>query len=150
MCRMNYVEARAKLSPCGLDCSRCADYEQGEIKQISNRLLELLGNYQRLAKLREEVRPVFKAYPQFHALLETFAGGTCSGCRGDHDVCPVACAARTCHKENKVDFCFQCSQFPCNKAFFDGLRQRWLANNYRMKEIGPEAYCEEQAQSPRY
>ena len=46
---MDVAEARSRLAPCGLDCSRCADYEQGEIKEHSSRLLELLGNYQRLS-----------------------------------------------------------------------------------------------------
>ena len=147
---MDYSEAREKLAPCGLDCSRCADYEQGEIKQVSARLIKLLGNYQRLARMKEAVVPAFQHYSQFQAVLEKFAAAGCSGCRGDHVLCPTVCAARDCHKENQVDFCFQCTHYPCDKQFSGKLRERWLTINDRMKAIGPAAYCEEQAGLSRY
>ncbi len=50
---MEYGEALKYLSPCGLDCTRCTDYESGGIKQLSLRLAELLGNYSRVAKMKE-------------------------------------------------------------------------------------------------
>ena len=128
----------------------CADYEQGEIKEHSRQLLELLGNYQRLAKMKEEAAPVFGHYREFHEVLEKFAAAGCSGCRGEHVLCPTVCSAHTCHKENDVDFCFQCGQYPCDKQFSGKLRERWLFINDRMKEIGLAAYCEEQAKQPRY
>ena len=147
---MDYTEALSRLAPCGLDCSRCADYEPGEIRQLSKRLIELLGNYQRLAKMKESAIPAFQHYQQFHAVLEKFAEAGCSGCRGDHVLCPTVCSARFCHKENHVDYCFQCSQYPCDKQFSGKLRDRWLSINDRLKEIGPAVYCVEQAKQPRY
>lgn len=147
---MEYSEACSRLAPCGFDCYRCADYEQGEIKEHSVRLLELLGNYQRLAKMKEDAVPAFKQYKEFHEILAKFAGAGCSGCRGDHVLCPTLCSARTCHKENGVDYCFQCGRYPCDRQFSGRLRDRWLDINNRMREVGPEAYCEEQARLPRY
>ena len=147
---MDYADAVSRLAPCGLDCSRCADYEHGEISRLSSKLIERLGNYQRLAKMKESAQPIFQSYPQFHEVLGKFAGASCSGCRGDHVLCPTVCSARVCHKENHVDFCFQCGQYPCDKQFSGKLRERWLFINDRMKEIGPAAYCEEQADQPRY
>jgi len=40
--------------------------------------------------------------------------------------------------------------YPCNNQFYGKLRERWLSINDRMKEIGPEAYYEEQSKQPRY
>ena len=42
---MDYSDVKSRLAPCGLDCSRCADYIHGEIKEVSTRLVDLLGNY---------------------------------------------------------------------------------------------------------
>jgi hypothetical protein len=147
---MEYGDAVARLAPCGLDCSRCADYGRGEIRALSARLKELLGNYRRLAAMKAGVRPEFAHYDEFVALLETFASVSCSGCRGDHITCPLDCAAKTCHKEKGVDFCFQCGDYPCDRQFDGRLRERWRAINDRMRVVGAAAYCEEQAKLPRY
>ncbi len=111
---------------------------------------ELLGNYGRLAQMKSKAFPVLENYPQFRDVLTSFAGAACSGCRGDQVLCPTICEARTCHKENKVDFCFQCGKYPCENQFEGKLRERWLSINDRMKAIGPEAYYEEQSKLPRY
>lgn len=147
---MEYREAVTRLAPCGLDCSRCADYREGEISALSTRLRELLGNYRRLAAMKAGVKPEFAHYDQFVALLDAFSAAACSGCRGDHITCPLDCAAKTCHKDNGVDFCFQCGRYPCDKQFDGRLRERWRSINDRMKAIGVEAYYEEQNKLPRY
>lgn len=147
---MDYEEAKKRLAPCGLDCSRCADYDGGEIRELSNRLLELLGNYSILARMKERAIPAFEHYQEFHEVLKEFAGAGCSGCRGGSVLCPTVCSARFCHQEKGVDFCFQCPLYPCDRQFSGKLRERWLAINDRMKKIGPAAYCEEQAKKPRY
>ncbi|MDT8902254.1 DUF3795 domain-containing protein [Anaeroselena agilis] len=147
---MEYHEAVARLAPCGLDCSRCADFRDGEIRALSARLKELLGNYQRLAAMKAAGRPEFAHYGQFAAILDSFAAAPCSGCRGDNVTCPLDCTAKTCHKDNGVDFCFQCGEYPCDKQFEGKLRDRWRSINDRMREIGAAAYCEEQGKLPRY
>jgi hypothetical protein len=56
-----------------------------------------------------------------------------------------------CYKEKGVDFCFQCSEFPCDKTNFDPhLNNRWLQMNERMNAIGVEAYFEETKDVCRY
>lgn len=60
---MDYNEAVERLAPCGLDCSRCADYAGGEIQKLSTRLGELLNGYLRVAKVKESITPVFKWLP---------------------------------------------------------------------------------------
>ena len=139
------------LAPCGLDCARCADYEYGEIKQLSLRLLELLGNYKALAKIKKDSNPVFENYPQFFDVLNSFSQASCSGCRGDNVKCPLStCSAKICQDEKSIDFCFQCDEYPCEKQFSGRLRDRWIYINDRMKEIGAVEYYLEQLRQSRY
>lgn len=145
---MDYKGIVAVMAPCGLDCSRCAEYKDGEIRQTSAKLVELLGSYQRVASLKETVYPVYHAYPQFMELLHIFAKGHCGGCRSDENYCPVDCPAKTCHRKKGVDFCFQCQEFPCDQTMPTG--ERWLSFNHRMKEIGVEAFFVERNKLPRY
>lgn len=148
---MNYNDVVKCLAPCGLDCARCADYENGEIKQLSSSLLELLGNYERLAKMKKESNPVFDNYAQFADILNSLSQASCSGCRGDNVKCPLStCSAKACQKEKNIDFCFQCDEYTCEKQFFGRLRDRWIYINDRMKEIGVVEYYLEQLKEPRY
>jgi len=148
---MDYHEVVKRLAPCGLDCTRCADYESGEIKNLSLRLLELLGNYGRLAKIKAGAEPVFGDYPQFSALLTRFSRSSCSGCRGENVQCPIICKVKTCHKEKGVNFCFQCADYPCNSQYDSLLlRERWRKLNDRMNEVGVVEFYLEQCRLPRY
>jgi len=149
---LQYDEILKHLAPCGLDCGRCAGYAAGEIRALSTRLKELLANYGRVAAYMAESRPEFAGYGAFEALLDTFSKGPCGGCRSGENICPLdSCAARTCHRETGVDFCFQCAQYPCAGQFAGmPLRERWMALNDRMKEVGVEAFYEEQLKTPRY
>jgi len=132
---MEYKDVLKYLAPCGLDCFRCADFENGEIKQISSKLNQLLGNYKRLAKMKAQKEPLFEGYSQFEKILTLFTNSSCSGCRGENVKCPIdTCSAKTCHKENNIDFCFQCKEYPCVKQFTGRLRERWRYINDRMKE----------------
>ena len=101
---MEYAQVIQKLSACGLDCSGCADYQNGEIKELSAKLLDLLKGYDRLVKIKSKLNPDFKEYGKFKGLLEIFADASCGGCRSENVKCPIDCHARTCHKDKKVDF----------------------------------------------
>lgn len=147
---MEKCEIMGKLSVCGLDCSRCADYEKGEIKDLSAKLFDLLKGYERVAKMKAENDSVFTGYPEFVDILSHFAQGTCGGCRSAKVKCPLECRAKTCGQEGKIDFCFECEQFPCQEQFAGKLRERWIQRNIRMKEIGVENYYHEQSKLPRY
>lgn len=148
---MQYAEIVKHLAPCGLDCGRCADLRGGEISVLASRLLGLLGNYGRVAALKSQERPEFAGYGQFEAVLAGFSAAACGGCRGDNITCPLDCLAKTCSREKGVDFCFQCAEYPCEGQFAGiPLRKRWMALNDRMKEIGVEAFYEEQLQTHRY
>lgn len=105
---MKYPEVLKYLAPCGLDCSRCADYENGQIKDLSAQLLELLTGYKGVAQMKAAAQTEFADYEKFEKILAYFSQGACSGCRSDNARCFVTCAAGTCHRERGVDFCFQC------------------------------------------
>ncbi|HBV86255.1 MAG TPA: hypothetical protein DEF42_06275 [Desulfosporosinus sp.] len=147
---MENYEVNKKLSMCGLDCSRCADYDNSEIMYLSKKLSELLKGYKGLARLKSENVPIFKGYSEFEQILNHFAKGTCSGCRSQNVKCPLECHAKDCQVERNINFCFECSGFPCDKQFEGKLRERWIYRNERMKEIGVENYYIEQSQLPRY
>jgi len=147
---MEYSQVVQKIAPCGLDCSRCADYQTGEIKELSIRLSKLLKGYERVAKIKSKINPAFEGYSKFEEVMKVFAEASCGGCRSDNEKCPINCHAKICHKEKKVDFCFQCNEFPCEKQTDERIIERWIKKNKRMKEIGViEFYCE-QSKLPRY
>lgn len=148
---VEYSEVVKHLAPCGMDCSRCADFEKGKIRRLSTELIQLLGNYSPVAKMKCKGKPVFEGFPQFEEILTSFVMAACSGCRGDNVQCPLtSCSAKDCHKEKGVDFCFQCDEYPCERQFEGRLRDRWRCINDRMKEIGVVKYYTEQIKLPRY
>lgn len=138
------------LGYCGLSCTRCQGYGDGEIKAHAQELGLLLQNFDGYAQRFSAFWPVFGQYPAFMALLEHFAQASCQGCHSGQ--CPyVQCQIKTCAPEKGVEFCGQCPDFPCDHTGLDAnLQARWLKMNQRIREIGPEAYRHEQAQQPRY
>lgn len=150
---MDYNDVTKHLGACGLDCVRCADYEHGEIKKLSIKLLQALGiNYARVAKMKSVKLPFFSNYSQFEEILIAFSQASCGGCRSNNLLCPIECAAKTCVREKSIDFCFQCADYPCEKQFQISGKQgeRWMKISDRMKEIGVIDYYYEQFKLPRY
>lgn len=147
---MEYQEIVRRLAPCGLDCTRCADYGDGEIRELSAILSRHLAGYSRVAKMKEGLKPVFAGYQQFEAVLNNFTQAACSGCRGDNILCPLECSPKTCTREKGLDFCFQCGDFPCEREIDARLRDRWLEFNQRMREVGVEEFYRERCSLPRY
>ena len=137
---MDYADIKHIIAPCGLDCGRCAGYSRGEIKRLSGELIAHLGNYRRIAPVRARADEEFAYYEQFEKILNTFASTDCDGCRTEGSRCPAICKAKSCHKEKGVDFCFQCSEFPCESDMDVVTGKRWQQNNKRMNEIGAEAF----------
>lgn len=147
---MEYQEILDTLAPCGLNCRKCMSHVDGEIKQHSTELKQLLGSFDRLAVKFSAFVPALKGYPQFKDVLEFLTQGDCVGCRNGGAKYPD-CGVAKCYQDKGVDFCFQCDEFPCDRTNFDpDLRQRWLQMNGRMKEVGIEAYFQETRDLPRY
>jgi len=150
---MNDNHVKDKIGPCGLLCEKCYAYNQGPVQYHAEQLRTCLGDFylyaQRFATLLNE--PRFGNYPAFKDFLLLLSSGNCKGCR--KQVCHLFtdCKVNKCHKENKVDYCFQCTRFPCqNTGFDENLYQRWLAINKRIRETGLENYYNEVKDKPRY
>jgi len=148
---MEYQEILDHLAPCGLNCRKCMASCSGDIKYHCTELKQLLGDqFERYAERFSQFLPVFKQYPAFKELLNFFAGGNCTGCRNGACRYPN-CGVLACTKDKGVDFCFQCSDFPCEKSNLDqDLKKRWIDMNSRMRSIGVEAYYEETKDQCRY
>lgn len=148
---MRYADILKIIAPCGLNCRKCMANADGEIRQHSLKLAELLGpNFGKYADRFKDFMPVFENYSPFKELLTFFTKADCTGCRSGACRYP-ACGVMKCYKEKGVDFCFQCNEFPCDKTNFDpDLKRRWIEMNIRMKEIGIEAYYEEVKELCRY
>jgi hypothetical protein len=150
---MEYRVIKERLAPCGLHCGKCFAFKGGDIAKISRELKNNLGEFtvyaQRFVTLLD--KPVFNKYPEFKEMLDYFALAECQGCR--NEVCKLFknCRVRLCSDEKRVDFCFQCAQFPCaNTGFDEHLNKRSVDINLRMKEIGIEAYYNEIKDKTRY
>ena len=141
------------LGPCGINCQKCFAFNDGSIKKHSEALRNELGNFEIYAKRFSELlnAPIFSKYPDFKEMLDHFASSNCLGCRTQECHLFTTCNVRNCHKEKSVDFCFQCSEFPCKKTGFDEhLEQRWIKINQRMKEVGVVEYYNEIKDKARY
>lgn len=150
---MEYNQLKNRIAPCGLNCSKCYAYVNGDIKNLSNRLKESLGDFDIYAKRFTELidGDIFKKYPDFKELLAYFASSDCNGCRNEQCKIFKDCKVRECFEKKGVDFCFQCSDFPCNDTGFDPhLQNRSIKINNRMKEVGVENYYNEIKDKPRY
>ena len=116
----------------------------------SSDLEELGDNFAVYAKRFEGMNPVFKKYSAFREKLDLFAAGSCSGCR-EKGCLFKDCKVTACVREKGVDYCYQCDEFPCDRHGMPaGLAERWLANNEKMKEIGPDEWFNGCKDKPRY
>lgn len=82
---------RNLAAPCGLYCGECMMYRAKDNPAVLEALLA--------RGYKPEVVP-------------------CPGCRAVDGNCPAIphkCATYICTQEQKVDFCFECKQFPCAK-----------------------------------
>ncbi|NMM62546.1 DUF3795 domain-containing protein [Clostridium sp. P21] len=146
----NYEQAVKDLAPCGNDCSRCASYENSKIVKLSKELNESLENFENMAKKTKDFMPIFNHYEEFLAILRHFSKGSCPGCRfSDKPTCQ--CSINTCHKKEKVNFCFECSKYPCNPTTYnESLSRVWKENNDNMKNKGVDTFYAAQKEKPRY
>jgi hypothetical protein len=146
----SYKKIIRTLGPCGLNCKKCFAYSRGKIRHHSEKLIELLGSFDRYAERFSKFLPVFSNYPSFKELLTFLSQGSCLGCRRGTCLYPD-CGVFLCYKKKRIGFCYECDEFPCDKTNFDpDLKQRWLEMNQRMKEIGVEQYFDEAKDLPRY
>ncbi len=94
--------------------------------------------------------PVLDEYAHFSQTLELFSGASCVGCRNGGSTLPF-CAARTCYREQGVDFCAQCAEYPCERnSYPQNMVERWRSHNDRIREVGVAQFYRESLERPRY
>lgn len=121
--------------------------------KAAKRLRAALGEFdvyaERFVLLLDE--PLFKKYPEFKKMLDYFSAGECSGCRKENCRLFKECKVRACSEKKRVDFCFQCQDFPCGNTGFDQhLDERSVRINRRMLREGIESYYNQIKNQPRY
>ena len=96
-------------APCGIDCSLCQLYKALTDENLRKLLAERLN------------RPVDKV--------------TCTGCRSIDGHCLVIgeqCATYVCATDRGVDYCSDCSDFPCQKLMPCSDRANTLPHNIKV------------------
>ena len=122
-------DKKALTAPCGLDCFNCEIHEDN----LTGEFTEFV--HTKMGVPKEEV--------------------ACKGCRqqdGKHfHLSPEGCATLTCVKAKGVEFCCDCSDFPC--ALLAPLAEgadkyphnMKVYNLCRIKKIGLDRWIEEEA-----
>ncbi|MBN2336272.1 DUF3795 domain-containing protein [Candidatus Bathyarchaeota archaeon] len=125
------------LGFCGLVCTRCAFYLEGEIGSTARLLRDRLQDYERYTPRMETRFPVLDEYPGFQQVLSWFASRDCVGCRSGGGL--TTCGIRDCCVERGLQHCYMCGEFPC-----DRLQGDMITNSYRLREAGVERFLEEE------
>ena len=105
---MKSNERISMVAPCGIDCGIC----ELHICKDNPRLYDQL---------------ITRGIPKDKI--------PCAGCRNIEGMCPVhptKCATYTCVTERKVDFCYECSDFPCEKLQPAADRAEILPHNTKV------------------
>ncbi len=150
---MTGEKIKESLAPCGLCCETCFAHVDGDIRKYSMKLKEKLGNFHINARRFETLLddPIFKKYFYFKEMLDYFASTNCKGCRNEQCRMFKECGVRECNREQKIDFCYQCPQFPCDRTnFAPDMYKGWVTRNEKIKETGIEEFYETAKNRPRY
>jgi hypothetical protein len=84
------MKLKELTAPCGIDCFNCELYEENITDEFQKMMVQKTG------KKQSEI--------------------SCKGCRQTGCVLlPGECATSKCVKEKNLEFCFECSDFPCQK-----------------------------------
>ena len=145
--------SKFKYGYCGICCEKCFAFKNGKIKHHSKKLKGYLGNFDIYAKRFTSLlnEPKFEKYTDFKLMLDFFSDVNCEGCRKTECQLYENCQVKDCIKNKNIDFCFQCTEFPCKRTGFDGhLEQRWIKINEKLKEIGLEKFHSETKNISRY
>jgi hypothetical protein len=141
-------------------CYTCPGLKDGAIAYHAAKLCHYFVGYYDFqdANLPEQYRSWLSAFQEFHQRLEHYADRPCLGCRETPTFggCLPGCVVPSCVIERGIDYCAECSDFPCQEArdvFASAnelLARSWEEGSRRIREIGIEAYFEEKRDTPHY
>lgn len=151
-------EILRNVAPCSMFCSTCTGCQYGEISHHAKELLHYLEGHQEFLdkNLKKEYRHKLEEFKAFQKKLKKYAYPKCGGCRnGGATGCSIKdCMILECSKKHQVDFCAECSDFPCDKVnesiYKKTTIDKWLEGNRKIQEIGIQKYYEENKEKPHY
>ncbi len=149
------------IAPCSLLCYTCPSLKDGAIAECSAKLCKYFEGYYDFndANIPEQYRGYLDEFASFYKELEKYTDSKCPGCRNKPIPgfgCIEGCVVPECVKEQGVDYCAECSEFPCEKAtnFFATINKvigrDWENGNKRIKEVGIEKYFNEKKNISHY
>lgn len=146
------------IAPCSLLCYSCPGFSRGIIIELSKKLHNYFKGYYdfQVESLPEEYKSYAELFKKFDENLLHYTKPKCNGCRNNPnpDCCIKGCFILECTKEHGIDYCGECSVFPCSKvdtALFNlTVYDRWLRGNKRIKEIGVLQFFEEEKNKSHY
>ena len=128
------------ITYCGLYCGLCS-----QLNRIPQRALELKDSMQKEGY--EHWGQNIPGFNEFWAFLNNLIESrTVNSCREGNCGAPF-CTVRKCARERNIDICIYCEDYPCNRI--NGIAKGYptlFADGKRMKDIGVEAWIEEQEQ----
>lgn len=147
---MSTDEIFKSIAPCGLNCSKCVFFKDGEISAASHKLLDLLGNFAEYAKRFSQINPVLENYNKFQEIANFLKSGKCEGCRSGK--CHFNfCKISPCIKSKGHDFCYECEEFPCEKGNLnESFYKKWVEFNTMIKDKGLESFYALSKEASRY
>lgn len=142
---MTNLNEKEMVSFCGLYCESCPMYTR-EISKTAEKLAQLtaVSGFEQMA----EFVPEMAWYTDFKKRLEWFKNDVvCDQCRGENKGCHFHpdCELHQCCLEKKVDFCFNCPDYPC--AVFEEFKNQapyFEENLQKIREMGVEDYIKTQ------
>lgn len=133
------------IAPCAFCCYTCSAMKDGVIENSAKQLSRYLEGYYEFSKTNRFPRKYKSKIKSLTEELEHLSSRPCNGCRnGANEKCCIPdCFILECAGKHNVDFCGECSEFPCARAqeFLKGVTlTEWKNNNERIKEFGAEDY----------
>jgi len=133
-----FSDEKNLIAPCGNFCGSCALYR-----------CAAMGDTEGQRRLAEHFS---KGFPQYHSEPE---GMVCIPCGENFDRCwsPDCEVYICCVKEERLDFCYECDDFPCEKLRpYRGCppaHNLKVYNLLRIKKIGWREWLEKQKEDTR-
>lgn len=146
------------IAPCSLCCHTCPVMKGGVIQETAIKLSHYFEGYYdfNVENLPQEHKQYAEIIKQFVDGLDKYTKTSCGGCRSNNrgKGCLPSCIIPDCIVIHNVDFCGECSEFPCDKITTDiyneTLINQWHENNQQIREKGIEEYYKESILRPHY
>lgn len=130
----------------------------GVIQETAIKLSHYFEGYYdfNVENLPQEHKQYAEIIKQFVDGLDKYTKTSCGGCRSNNrgKGCLPSCIIPDCIVIHNVDFCGECSEFPCDKITTDiyneTLINQWHENNQQIREKGIEEYYKESILRPHY